>query len=451
MLRHRSYSSVPIPASTAPLTKVVNVGGATGSMSNPPYSHATLECTEVRSFVDEVRVPGRFDKNCDSYRRWCEPVTTGDISYATASVGHPSPWTTYSVWTGKIGLWKRWWDEPIGASPSGLTFGEMAYPVKGLPPLMDSSGQGTFIIRRPDEVDSCIAKSLNSMLPAIHAEMSGLNSLFEMKDVLSLKKIIDALARVRKRLHSFVGLSRRKRGTLRDLLSLASNAHLVKSFAVDPFMSDISAVMKIAEEVDRKISYLLAEEGRVLKRHFSMPLKTLTGLSQLSSNFTSSNGMSFYLRRDVRFVRPRFNATVTYSYKLSQFEREHARVLGLLDAFGANWTPQIIWNAIPFSFVVDWFVKIENWLGNFKLNNIEPVTELYSFVWSISGRREIKLGFQPNSLNQLAIAPDLVWTHVVNEDFYKRVSERRVNMYRELEVSGLSLKELSLALALKFG
>jgi hypothetical protein len=375
------------------------------------------------------------------------------ISVASSSTPTTIPWVNYSVWSGNFGHWKYYWDNltPDGSSTiGGAAFGTQNEPIKGLPVLADLTDKGTFIIRTPSNISSLIAQSLHSMLPAISSEISGLNSVFELKDVLSLKKIVAAAGDLGQRISRFVIAGKLKKGTLRSIVRYASNQKLVNSFAIDPFVADIAAIYKVMETVDVKINNILVEEGKTLKRHFSVPLRGFVSGYDESMTGTTPSGAKFRLTRDTQYINPRFRATVSYSYKLTQFEREHARILGLLDALGANWDPSIIWNAIPFSFVVDWLVKVDRWLENFKLNNLEPTVELYSYVWSIEMAREVKLGITPNRFGQPTLLPDPMHTHTFREDLYKRVSESRVNMYRELEVSGLSLKELNLALALAF-
>jgi hypothetical protein len=38
-----------------------------------------------------------------------------------------------------------------------------------------------------------------------------------------------------------------------------------------------------------------------------------------------------------------------------------------LDLFGANLNPAIVWNAIPFSFVVDWFLKVGDYFDKMEV------------------------------------------------------------------------------------
>lgn len=56
-------------------------------------------------------------------------------------------------------------------------------------------------------------------------------------------------------------------------------------------------------------------------------------------------------------------------------------IRGALDHFGVELNPQILWDAIPFSFVLDWFTGFGDWVGQYKVNALDlPITLLDSCV-----------------------------------------------------------------------
>jgi hypothetical protein len=63
---------------------------------------------------------------------------------------------------------------------------------------------------------------------------------------------------------------------------------------------------------------------------------------------------------------------------LSGFERG---LRGALDSLGFELNPGIIWDAIPFSFVVDWFVNVGKVANSFKIDTLElPFALVDSYV-----------------------------------------------------------------------
>lgn len=54
---------------------------------------------------------------------------------------------------------------------------------------------------------------------------------------------------------------------------------------------------------------------------------------------------------------------------------------GLLDSMGFELNPRIIWDAIPFSFVIDWFFNVGGFLSRYKVDALElPIVLVDSFV-----------------------------------------------------------------------
>jgi hypothetical protein len=64
----------------------------------------------------------------------------------------------------------------------------------------------------------------------------------------------------------------------------------------------------------------------------------------------------------------------------------------LLDAFGVMWDPAIIWNAIPFSFVLDWIWDVSEWLGKWARPNLPVQLRIMDFyiLWKYSGHARVE-------------------------------------------------------------
>jgi hypothetical protein len=87
----------------------------------------------------------------------------------------------------------------------------------------------------------------------------------------------------------------------------------------------------------------------------------------------------------------------------------------LLDTLGFELNPRIVWDKIPFSFVVDWFVNVGEWLESFKVDALElPIQILQVFLQykervtvesSLSWNDDVNYSFRPG------ISPPTVSTH----------------------------------------
>jgi hypothetical protein len=60
-----------------------------------------------------------------------------------------------------------------------------------------------------------------------------------------------------------------------------------------------------------------------------------------------------------------------------------------LDLLGVRLDPSIVWNAIPFTFVVDWVVDVGSFLGSFARDNYPIETRITDFCHSYSWRKEL--------------------------------------------------------------
>jgi hypothetical protein len=178
-----------------------------------------------------------------------------------------------------------------------------------------------------------------------------------------------------------------------------------------------------------------------LTAHFGCSLQDSYG----DSNVSQVNGLiaamavpSFTTRRQVIYKTRKFNATLDYSYNVRNLSSLSDETAALLDALGIFWSPAIIWNAIPWSFVIDWVLGVSRWLDQFKTRNLEPVTNIYQYCWSYHIRREIVLSCGYQSVTDI-----LRFT----EETYKR--QVVVPDYvRAFSTSGLNSREFSLAAAL---
>jgi len=131
-----------------------------------------------------------------------------------------------------------------------------------------------------------------------------------------------------------------------------------------------------------------------------------------------------------------FCATIEYRYKINDLSGRDVDVLNaFLDRVGINLNPSIVWNAIPWTFVLDWVMDVSTWLDQFKVRNIEPQTAISQYCYSWKINRCINAGTHKGA------------AFSVNEYAYKRVPYNP-DITRSITTSGLNLREFSLLGAL---
>jgi hypothetical protein len=103
-----------------------------------------------------------------------------------------------------------------------------------------------------------------------------------------------------------------------------------------------------------------------------------------------------------------------YSYTLPKMDSEHELVLAYLDTLGVRLDPSIVWNAVRFSFIVDWVVDVSSFLAKMARDNYPIHTTVHDFCHSLKWHKECTVHarvqqetqaawFNPTTLNQIPL------------------------------------------------
>jgi hypothetical protein len=341
-------------------------------------------------------------------------------------------------------------------------FGSAAEHSVDLPSWYDPTMEFGFV-PDPSGLTDLKQRSLNTMMPYVKSELSLVNSVLELKDFKSLPKTIGNIWKFAKKLPSTW-----KQGskTLRSLTRTTADGYLQAEFNILPLLSDIAGVRTAISKTRANINRLVSGQGQRQRRHYRCPLTVKTPLIE-SRTYSSPPkpfgsypwgadlmlSCSSYATRYVYTDVAIFHAEIEYNYNFTQYQTEHAQLLGFLDALGVNLNPAIIWNAIPWSFVVDWVLGVSSWLSSRKLLNMEPVVNIHNYLWSVTYRRRILVSRKiTRSTRDIDLGPSITVTDpevslpVVTESAYRRQVE--MPSAGSIVSSGLSLKEFSLGAAL---
>jgi hypothetical protein len=338
-------------------------------------------------------------------------------------------------------------DDPYYGYGGSAVFGDPGKLDMNLSAYEGTTQQNGDFIPDPVQLEELKARSLQTMLPMIRSEMSLLNSIIELKDFKSLPKIMASVLSLK--VPKSIGKS------LRELLRRGSDVYLQKEFNIDPLLSDISSLLTAVSRAEKRLNDLITRSGKRQCKHLSvhwlLDVDKSEKTARLSWPDKSWPLWHYFWSTSERIVinePATFHAQIEYNYNYTQYQVEHARLLSILDKVGINFNPQIIWNAIPWSFVVDWVFGVSRWLGQFKEENMAPMINIHRYLWSYKRARMIlcsrKLEHQyapytpPN--NHWVPMPTVYWTT------YKRVVG--IPTASSIQSSGLSSKEFSLGAAL---
>lgn len=307
--------------------------------------------------------------------------------------------------------------------------------------------------------DALATEALATMLPSMNTDNSLLNFLVELKDFKSLKGAL--MQRNRGLFDYWLSVVKAAFGQ-RDFdkpLARVAKYHLSVEFAWRPLIRDITDMWKDLTSLDARLQEIIRRADTPQQRYFGKDLaeaETETN-PYLSAALGLKGGqpLGSYLtclgKSRVRVIDavPRYHATVRYRYPLPPVLRTEAgRLRALLDTLGINGNPATIWNAIPFSFVVDWFVNIGGFLKGIRYDNIPIESEILDFCHSVKVQRRTVYEQQMRVWNGYA------WVYgpwySTDECIYSLYDRRRTipNVYAALLTSGLSGREAVLSAAL---
>jgi len=315
------------------------------------------------------------------------------------------------------------------------------------------------------QFDAMVNRACKHFFPSIKSELSLVNSLIELKDFKTVPRTLS-------KMKSLFSKNIAKK-TLSKILNAGSDGYLQTQFNLLPLLSDISGIQNALDTARRKAEKLIDRELKIETRHFTAdfgnatyknrdetsttysPFETGSGrlaLMGCTTPYTVSSDPSCYgcrTRRIVHYTKRKFHAQIVYSYVFTDLQKQYYKLFSLLDAFGVQLNPAIIWNAIPWTFVVDWVVGVSRFLDQYKLQNMEPVIVVHKFLASQSIERKITLDLESGISTTYKNIPRGTRTMVITESSYRRKVGFTSNQWSQgITASGLSFKEITLAGAL---
>jgi hypothetical protein len=340
-------------------------------------------------------------------------------------------------------------------------FGLPGEPFVGLPSFdQPNLVDGTFI-PKPSNLDNLNQMALKTMLPKIKEDLSLLNSIYELKDFKSLPGLVKRFREVVPFIRNSIKNSKNVLNVFADFMRLPAETYLTYQFAIEPLLNDICGVYSALTSYQAKVNDLLTREGKMQTRHFQYnwneyPAVTIEqstqGLLDQPGNLIGDPAYTWVVERKALTAASEFHAQIQYNYNYTEYQRNNALVLALLDRLGINLNGQILWNAIPWSFVVDWVIDVNRFLGEYaKRQNMEPVINIHQYLWSIKRQRYTQLTMVCKTAHPAVVPPVYVSGSRIPHPVIKETAYRRqvgAPDPASLTSSGLSLREFSLGTAL---
>jgi len=426
---------------------------------NTPVQYPVSGYTVAGQWLMDDVSPGRVMKSCEHVKVFTDLFTTQYRPFVVVFSGYDPSGLTYGLYDTRDDVARHWPSDVFG--PLTAPFGSDLYPNYKLIPLYTTDIDGHRLAANPIELQSLIDRSLEAMLPGIRPSQSLYNNLVELRDFVSLPRTLKRMSRV---VTSFEKMmltrdlskkfrKKRKTKTLKELLRSTADGYLQYAFNLNPLVNDLIKTAKSFKSLRSRIQNILDRERLPQHLHFKADLSrdykdAYHSWNMLPSATYVANEGNYEQQRRVTYKEAVFHATLKYSYTLNSWERANAYTAGGLDSLGLNFNPSIIWNAVPWTFVVDWVANVSSWLDNFKSRLLEPVVDIQDYCWSFAVERSVEC--------TLCVALNSAYT-AGSQDVVSRVVERSFKRVaglptsRAFSTSGLSPRELSLAVALAIG
>jgi len=454
---------------------------------------------QVLQVVDYLRTPYRvlsesYTPNSDTARRRIErdldiPVTRElQVDIDRKKLNGLSVWKPFQHS-------KRWWDSSAATSkkltrlqgsmsPSNYgasvfmeresditldgVFGEDAEPTVDLPVWFDPDSDTEEWITPPSELDSLITRSLSRLVPKVKNQVQLLNTLYELKDVKSLGHTI---ARIKE-----LGRALKSKGVVGSLRAIAvsgADIFLQMRFNINPLIRDIEGIYHALVDSLGPLRRMMQFDGTPQTTRFRCLVDEDDELinDQLSGYFNgvfdpdlfyyeqaevrlpSGVNRFFSVNREVYTSPSHFYAQMRFVARWTESQHRYAEQLALIDALGLSFNPKHVWDAIPWSFVIDWVFKVGDFLDQFSKGALEPVLDVLDYSWTIRRERSVKLALVIDQDTLPPGSPLLPESYVVEyptfwETAYRRQPVPLSSLKSTLVLSGISSTELTLAAAL---
>jgi len=207
--------------------------------------------------------------------------------------------------------------------------------------------------------------------------------LGELKDLPAmLRSIPELLLGKGKGFMTLPGVLSGKRGAgLRGLVGRGASANLAYRFGWRPFAKDLLNILSTVEAVSQRLRLLeRLKEGRSIKKRYLLPTENVVPINAIV--LTHTEGVILQHRRKVLCQGKSWVSTrwvLSPGTSIPQTDAD-ALLLAWRLAYGitSNGALQAAWELLPWSWLIDWFGGLGNWLG---ANDNSLPLDLVSICW----------------------------------------------------------------------
>lgn len=216
-------------------------------------------------------------------------------------------------------------------------------------------------------------------------------------------------------------------GQIKDLfklwkqnVSLARNvagAHLNYKFGWKPTIGDVQAMVNSVRSFQQKLKAFEDSLNVLLKGKQTVFSDSISKNGSFS--YTPADGVCYWSGTVVRSLT---GAIAYRPLPLQAMSNVEKTLRGLLDTLGVQLNPRIVWDALPFTFVIDWFFGVGKWLESFSIDTLElPIKCVDSYL---QYKEELRIdSYVKLDTTNAGITPkNIVPSTITSEKYFQRMA-----------------------------
>lgn len=206
-------------------------------------------------------------------------------------------------------------------------------------------------------IPNLVKEAYQTMKPSLQAGFSLTNFLVELTEFKTMFKLFTP-----------------HKGFVKSATKNTAGGYLNYQFGWKLFIKDCQEIYEKCTNFEKTLNDYKSQQGKLLVRHFAYIPDREFLKGELNEGWVKS--------WKVCDVGVEFHATMTYRYTVPNLDRAYSKLRAVGDILGIKLTQSVIWEAIPFSFVIDWFVNVGDYLQQLETDYLESVVEIVDFCYS---------------------------------------------------------------------
>lgn len=142
-------------------------------------------------------------------------------------------------------------------------------------------------------------------------------------------------------------------------LKTLAGDHLAYSFGIKPLITDVKALVNTVSYMKDHIAWLRRNQGKIVPVRYNVDLSD----DYKPSDFQVSNNSTYHTECIYRQFQATLSCHALVTYEVSAIRDAELQLRALARRFGVDNPLAIIWENVPFSFMLDWVVDIGGFLG----------------------------------------------------------------------------------------